>query len=78
MELRQQRDVPTRGCTCFETFALCGQVALLQNLKHDNIATCQVREVQGARCTQVRFWDVYEDVHFLYVVGGLTMHVSGV
>mmetsp|Transcript_65015 Transcript_65015/g.152117 ORF Transcript_65015/g.152117 Transcript_65015/m.152117 type:complete len:581 (+) Transcript_65015:164-1906(+) len=29
------------------------EVALLQNLKHDNI---------------VRFWDVYEDVHFLYVV----------
>ncbi|CAL1138683.1 unnamed protein product, partial [Cladocopium goreaui] len=32
------------------------EVALLQNLKHDNI---------------VRFWDVYEDVHFLYVVPGL-------
>lgn len=29
------------------------EVALLQNLKHDNI---------------VRFWDVYEDTHFLYVV----------
>eukprot|EP00931_Biecheleriopsis_adriatica_P116652 TRINITY_DN9226_c0_g1_i14.p1 TRINITY_DN9226_c0_g1~~TRINITY_DN9226_c0_g1_i14.p1 ORF type:complete len:584 (-),score=94.77 TRINITY_DN9226_c0_g1_i14:64-1815(-) len=29
------------------------EVALLQNLEHDNI---------------VRFWDVYEDIHFLYVV----------
>lgn len=27
--------------------------------------------VHPKACTKVRFWDVYEDVHFLYVVGGL-------
>jgi len=48
-----ERDDDAEGSEWSNSAMFRQEVALLQNLKHDNI---------------VRFWDVYEDVHFLYVV----------
>eukprot|EP00930_Biecheleria_cincta_P024223 TRINITY_DN1735_c2_g1_i2.p1 TRINITY_DN1735_c2_g1~~TRINITY_DN1735_c2_g1_i2.p1 ORF type:complete len:587 (-),score=146.09 TRINITY_DN1735_c2_g1_i2:490-2250(-) len=48
-----ERDDATNQTEWSNSRMFRAEVALLQNLKHENI---------------VRFWDVYEDVHFLYVV----------
>lgn len=48
-----ERDDATNRSDWSNSQMFRAEVALLQNLKHENI---------------VRFWDVYEDTHFLYVV----------